>query len=73
MNENKKLERAYHLLLILLPIALLAVPLAEEKLSLWLIAIDLLVAAIVLVRYKRKYLTSCDTATCPDTPVHRSD
>lgn len=36
-------------LLFLLPIALLAVPLAEEKLSLWLIAIDLLVAAIVLV------------------------
>lgn len=35
-------------LLFLLPIALLAVPLCEEGLSLWLIGIDLAVAAIVL-------------------------
>lgn len=35
-------------LLFLLPIALLAVPLAEEKLYVWLVAVDLAVAAVVL-------------------------
>ena len=39
----------WYALLFLLPIALLAVPPAEEKLYGWLVVIDLLVAAIVLI------------------------
>lgn len=60
-------------LLLLLPIALLAVPLAEEKLYAWLIFIDVLVAATVLFLPVRHYVWTAFVAVlAPYVPVRHA-